>query len=69
MWSTPDQIPKKGISEYGVCQARLAPVLEESACVTLELQLPLGLNAEPEDGRIVVKKDGPGGEKVGDVLR
>ena len=63
------EIPKKGISEYGTCQANLAPLLESSDCVTIELQLPLGLNAEPEDGRVVVKKDGPGGEKAGDVLR
>ena len=63
------QIPKKGISEYGTCQAKLAPLLEASECVTIELKLPLGLNAEPEDGRVVVKKDGPGGEKAGDVLR
>ena len=63
------EIPKKGISEYGTCQAKLAPLLEASDCVTIELKLPLGLNAEPEDGKVVVKKDGPGGEKAGDVLR
>ena len=48
------EIPKKGISEYGTCQAKLAPLLEESACVTIELKLPLGLNAEPQDGQVVV---------------
>ena len=63
------EIPKKGISEYGTCQAKLAPLLEASDCVTIELKLPLGLNAEPKDGRVVVTKDGPGGEKAGDVLR
>ena len=63
------QIPKKGISEYGTCQCKLAPLLEDSACVTIEMQLPLGLNAEPQDGKVVVTKDGAGGEKEGDILR
>ena len=63
------QIPKKGIAEYGTCQANLAPLLEDSTCVTIEKALPFGLNAEPVDGRVVVKKDGDTGEKQGDVLR
>merc|ERR1719440_2050630 len=63
------EIPKKGIAEYGTCQAKLAPLLEESECVTIETQLPFGLSAEPVDGRVVVTQDGAGGERVGDVLR
>jgi len=63
------EIPKKGIAEYGTCQAKLAPLLESSECITLETVLPFGLSAEPQDGRVIVTKDGAGGERVGDVLR
>lgn len=63
------EIPKKGIAEYGTCQANLAPLLESSECITLTTELPFGLAAEPKDGLVVVTKEGVGGEREGDVLR
>jgi len=63
------EIPKKGIAEYGTCQAKLAPLMDSSECVTIETPLPLGLSAEPQDGRVVVTQGGAGGERAGDVLR
>merc|ERR1719440_412921 len=63
------EIPKKGIAEYGTCQAKLAPLLDSSECITIESKLPLALSAEPADGRVVVTADGAGGERAGDVLR
>ena len=63
------QIPKKGIAEYGQCQARLAPLLESSELIKVEYELPFGLSAEEQDGRAVVMKAGKGGEQPGDLLR
>jgi len=63
------EIPKKGISEYGTAQVKLEPLLESSELIKVEYELPFGLNAEPQDGRVVVTKEGAGGEQVGDVLR
>lgn len=65
------EIPKKGISEYGVCQMNFKPLLAtNSELVLVRYDLPFGLNAEPA-GRVVrVTEDGKeGGEKVGDILR
>ena len=63
------EIPKKGISEYGTAQVKLAPLLEESELIQISYELPFGLAAEPQDGRAVVTKAGPGGEQPGDLLR
>ncbi|KAJ1620906.1 hypothetical protein T492DRAFT_372772 [Pavlovales sp. CCMP2436] len=48
---------------------KFKPVLVESEAVVVRYQLPFGLNAEPKGRVAVVTKDGPGGEKVGDILR
>jgi hypothetical protein len=45
------------------------PLLVESELVVVRYQLPFGLNAEPKGRVCVVTKDGPGGERVGDILR
>lgn len=37
--------------------------------VVVRYDLPFGLNVEPQNNLAVCTKDGPGGEKVGDVLR
>ena len=41
----------------------------ESELVVVRYDLPFGLAAEPKGRVVVVTKDGPGGEKVGDILR
>ena len=64
------EIPKKGIAEYGECQMKFKPLLATgSECVVVRYDLPFGLAAEPRGRVVVVTKDGPGGEKVGDILR
>jgi len=40
-----------------------------SELVVVRYDLPFGLNVEPQNNLAVCTKDGPGGEKVGDVLR
>ena len=40
-----------------------------SEIVEVRYPLPFGLNVEPKNGLAVCTKDGPGGEKVNDVLR
>ena len=42
---------------------------EPSEIVEVRYSLPFGLNVEPQNNLAVCTKDGPGGEKVGDVLR
>ena len=62
------EIPKKGIAEYGECQMKFKPLLATgSECVVVRYDLPFGLAAEPRGRVVVVTKDGPGGEKVGDM--
>ena len=64
------EIPKKGIAEYGECQMKFKPLLATgSECVVVRYDLPFGLAAEPRGRIVVVTKDGPGGEKAGDILR
>jgi len=66
------EVPKKGISDVGTAEVRLAPILEKSEVVIVRYDLPFGLSAEPDKamGQVVVTKDGkPDGEKVGDILR
>jgi hypothetical protein len=63
------EIPAKGIAEYGTVNMAFKPLLVESELVVVKYELPFGLNAAP-NGRVVsVNKDGPGGEKEGDILR
>lgn len=40
-----------------------------SEIVEVRYKLPFGLDVEPKGGKAVCTKDGPGGEKVGDILR
>ena len=62
------EIPKKGIAEYGECQMKFKPLLATgSECVVVRYDLPFGLAAEPRGRIVVVTKDGPGGEKAGDI--
>jgi len=42
---------------------------EPSELVMVRYPLPFGLNVEPQNNLATCTKDGPGGEKVGDVLR
>jgi len=65
------EIPKKGISDIGTAEVNLPPLLENSEVVVVRYDLPFGLNAGPDaaSGQIVVKADGAGGERVGDILR
>ncbi len=42
---------------------------EPSEIIEVRYSLPFGLNVEPQNNLAVCTKDGPGGEKVGDVLR
>jgi len=64
------EIPKKGISEYGTAQMRFKPLLATaSELVVVRYDLPFGLSAEPRGRVVVITKDGPGGEKAGDILR
>ena len=56
----------KGLS----AQMKLQPVLDvPSEIVEVRYAIPFGLNAEPKNGLAICTADGPGGEKVGDVLR
>lgn len=49
---------------------RLKPVLSvPSEMIEVRYKIPFGLNVEPKNQLAVVTADGPGGEKVGDVLR
>mmetsp|Transcript_23332 Transcript_23332/g.44417 ORF Transcript_23332/g.44417 Transcript_23332/m.44417 type:complete len:184 (+) Transcript_23332:97-648(+) len=40
-----------------------------SEIIEVRYKVPFGLNVEPKDNLAVCTKDGPGGEKVGDILR
>ena len=49
---------------------RVKPILSvPSEMVEVRYKIPFGLNVEPKNQLAVVTADGPGGEKVGDVLR
>ena len=51
-------------------QMNIKPVLDiPSEIVEIRYKLPFGLDVAPKDGFAVCTKDGPGGEKAGDVLR
>lgn len=51
-------------------QMRIVPVLNTpSEIIEIRYQVPFGLNVEPKAGLAVCTQDGPGGEKVGDILR
>merc|ERR1711957_857201 len=62
------EIPKKGISEYGMCNMKFKPLLTDSELVMATYTLPFGLSAEPKGRVVSVTKDGEF-EKVGDILR
>lgn len=49
---------------------KIPPLLSvPSEIIQVRYKLPFGLDVEPKNNLAVVTKDGPGGEKVGDVLR
>ena len=53
-----------------VARLKFPPVFSEpSEIVMVRYGLPFGLNVEPQNNLAICTKDGPGGEKVGDVLR
>ncbi|ACI65100.1 predicted protein [Phaeodactylum tricornutum CCAP 1055/1] len=55
-----------GIKAY----MKILPILSvPSEIVQVRYKVPFGLNVEPKKSLAVCTKDGPGGEKVGDVLR
>jgi hypothetical protein len=52
------------------CNLKIDPILDvPSEIVEVRYSVPFGLNVEPKKGLAVCTQDGPGGEKVGDVLR
>ena len=63
------EIPKKGIAEYGTAEMAFQPLLVESEVIVVRYALPFGLAAEPRGRVVAVTKDGPGGEKEGDLVR
>ena len=53
-----------------VARLRFPPVFPgKSEIVEVRYKLPFGLSVEPQNNLAMCTKDGPGGEKVGDVLR
>ena len=51
-------------------QMKLKPILSvPSEIFVVRYKIPFGLDVEPRNNLAVCTKDGPGGEKVGDVLR
>jgi hypothetical protein len=53
-----------------IAQMKFKSVLDvPSELVEVRYSVPFGLNVEPKDNFAMCTKDGPGGEKVGDVLR
>lgn len=48
---------------------KIEPVLSASEFVEIRYAVPFDLSVEPKDNLAVCTKDGPGGERVGDVLR
>jgi hypothetical protein len=53
-----------------IAQMKFKSVLEvPSELVEVRYSVPFGLDVEPKENFVRCTKDGPGGEKVGDVLR
>ena len=53
-----------------VAKMKFDPVLsDDSEIVEVRYKLPFGLDVTPQNNLAVCTKDGPGGERVGDVLR
>jgi hypothetical protein len=51
-------------------QMKIVPIVEgKSELIEVRYGLPFGLDVQPQNGMAICTKDGPGGEKVGDVLR
>lgn len=53
----------------GKGQLKFKPSFASSEAVLVKYALPFELSVEQQSGKPVVTKDGPGGERVGDVLR
>jgi len=51
-------------------EMKIQPILDvPSEIIEVRYKLPFGLDVAPKDNLAICTKDGPGGEKVGDVLR
>ncbi|KAL7530948.1 hypothetical protein ACHAXR_003766 [Thalassiosira sp. AJA248-18] len=60
------ELPGEGLS----AQMKFPPVLDvPSEMIEVRYKLPFGLDVEPKNNLATCTKDGPGGEKVGDILR
>ena len=57
------------LKPLGKARIRWQPIFAASEAVGVTYPLPFELNVEQKGGLAVVTKDGPGGEKAGDVLR
>lgn len=57
------------LGKNGKGQLKFKPSVPSSEVVVVRYQVPFGLNVENQGGRAICTKDGPGGEKVGDILR
>merc|ERR1719203_822982 len=60
---------KLPLGAAGTANLRFRGQLPSSEAVVVRYKLPFGLNVENVDGRALCTKDGPGGERVGDILR
>jgi len=69
--SSVSRCQKKGITEYGIANMKIPPVLAASEAVVVRYRLPFGLDVAPpnDQGNCVCSKAGRGGEQPGDVLR
>jgi hypothetical protein len=57
------------LKPLGKARIKWQPIFAASEAVGVTYPLPFELNVEQKGGLAVVTKDGPGGEKAGDVLR
>lgn len=57
------------LGKNGKGTLKMLPTMPSSEAVTVQYKVPFNLNLENVDGRAVITKDGPGGERAGDVLR
>jgi len=57
------------LGKTGKGTLRFKPSVLHSEAVVVRYKVPFGLNVENQNGRAICTKDGPGGERVGDILR
>ena len=56
------------LGKNGKGQLKFKPSLSSSEAVVVRYEVPFGLNVENKGGRAICTKDGPGGERAGDIL-